>query len=1132
MHFQNNKLMTLILRCLIVYGIFLWGYSADCAEPPVKQIDQSEQERFFEQHVRPLLIKHCIECHGPKKQFAELRLDSQAHLLKGGETGPAIKVNHPDESLLMSAVRRESLEMPPDKPLNKDEIQILSTWIRQGAVWPKNAAIGKTTKTNFSKHWAFQPIQNPSRPAVKETKWPQNDIDYFILSKLEEHHLKPSQPATPATLLRRMSWDLTGLAPTFEQVKTFAEKKGPQSVKAAIDELLDSPHYGERWGRYWLDLARYADTKGYVFFEKPSFHIAFTFRDYVINSFNQDKPFNEFILEQVAADTLKDQIPHQSQAALGFITVGPRFKNDAHDIISDRIDVVTRGFLGLTVGCARCHDHKYDPITIEDYYSLYGVFQNSLEPINLPFLHQDKIPADLKAQAQNIKQAADNLEQLYHQQYEKVRHDSYKRLAEYLSVAHSRRSGPDTVRFDVIVDGDDLNPEVLLKWQEFLDHSEKSSSPAFSLWHQLETIPGTAFPVQAPLLLKTSVQKNADDRLVQLIAGYLLKMKLESFQDVIRGYAELFTEINQEWDRWTIEAPKPGSDQPRPQFTPEKQIYLQVFLSPHSPLVTPMHGYTILKLFPDRKLQQKVQELNAALDKARAEAPVELAQMLSLEDAEQIIEPRVFKRGNPGTPAQSIQRRYLSFFDQVSAKPFTQGSGRLEFAKAIASPQNPLTARVIVNRVWQHHFGQGIVSTPSDFGIQGTTPSHPELLDHLASWFMQNGWSIKKLHRYILSSATYQQQSIANDAGEKIDPANKLLWRMNRRRQDFETMRDTLLQVSHQLDLKVGGKSINGITADSNRRRTIYTSIDRQNVPGLLRTFDFPSPDVSSGSRNSTSVPGQSLFLMNHPMVLKSARILGEEAEQAGNPTAGIQQLFQNILQREPGPEELSDMLEFLKMNQIEKTPESEPTLPQWEYGYGVYDQKSKTLSNFKALPFWSGTQYQGGDRLPDSKIGWVFLDATGGHPGNDMNHVAVIRWRAPQTMTVSVKGTLKHAMTQGNGIQGRMLAAGNLALGPWTIHNTSVKTDLENIQLEKNQTLDFVVDIAGHLGFDSFIWAPEIAAQTIETAATSKANVKQPLTSQWNYSEDFRKPDPVQFSVWQNLAQILFLSNEFQFID
>ncbi|WP_339735082.1 PSD1 and planctomycete cytochrome C domain-containing protein [uncultured Gimesia sp.] len=1130
MHTQINHLKTFLLQGLICFGIFSSSLQSVRAEVKPNQPAQTQQEHFFEQHVRPLLIKHCIECHGPKKQFAELRLDSRVHLLKGGETGPAIKVKHPNESLLISAVRRESLEMPPEEPLKKEEIEILSTWISQGAIWPETAAIGNTTKVNFAEHWAFQPVQNPSRPKVKETNWPQNDIDYFILSKLDEHHLKPSQPAKPATLLRRISWDLTGLAPSPQQAKRFAESQSPQSIESVIQQQLASPHYGERWGRYWLDLARYADTKGYVFFEKPAFHIAFTYRDYVIQSFNQDKPFNQFILEQLAADSLKDQIPHQSQAALGFITVGPRFKNDIHDIISDRIDVVTRGFLGLTVGCARCHDHKYDPISIEDYYSLYGVFRNSLEPIDLPFVNAESLPAPLKAQAQNIKQAAENLEQLYQQQYDKVLHDTYKRLAEYLSVAQSRRDGPDTVKFDVIVDGDDLNPEVLLKWQEFLDLTEKANSPVFTLWHQLAKFPDDQFASQAPALLQQAVRNKNSDPLISLIASHLLTSKLESFQDVILSYEKLFKNIDQEWDNWIVEAPKPGHETNQKPLAPQKQTYLQAFYSPDSPLVTPRHGFTILKLFPDRKLQKKVQELNAALDTARAGAPVELAQMLSLQDAEQIIEPRVFRRGNPGMPAQSIPRRYLSFFNQVSDKPFTQGSGRLELAKAIASPQNPLTARVIVNRVWQHHFGQGIVSTPSDFGIQGAAPSHPELLDHLASWFMQNGWSIKKLHRYIMQSATYQQQSISHATGEKLDPANKLLWRMNRRRQDFETMRDSLLQVSHQLNFNIGGKSINGITANSNQRRTLYTSINRQNVPGLLRIFDFPSPDVSSGNRNSTSVPGQSLFLMNHPLVLKSAQILGEEASQVSDPTAGISQLYQNILQRAPTQEELSDMLAFLKTDQV--PTKQAPTASQWEYGYGAYDLKSKTLSNFKTIPYWNGKQYQGGDRLPDPKIGWVFLDQTGGHPGNDLKHVAVIRWRAPETMTVSIKGSFKHELPQGNGVRGRVLIAGKQALGPWTIHQKSVETNLDQVKLKKDQTIDFIVDIADQLGFDSFIWSPEITVQPVETAATSKTDRSQLTVRHWNYSQDFREPDNIHITPWQSLAQILLLSNEFQFID
>lgn len=1131
MYFTIFDRLTIVLPRMFIAATLLLSFFSTPVIAKNEQRNRIEQEGFFEKHVRPLLIKHCVECHGSKKQFAELRLDSLDHLLKGGESGPAIKINHPSQSLLISAIKRESLEMPPDKPLLNEEIEIFTTWIKNGAIWPKKANIGNSKKSDPAKHWAFQPIRNPRSPSVKDTTWPQNEIDYFILSKLEQNQLKPSQAADLATLTRRMYWDLIGLAPTPEQIKKNSNNNDSRHLNSIIDQLLASPHYGERWGRYWLDLARYADTKGYVFFEKASFHVAYTYRDYVINSFNQDKSFNQFVLEQLAADSLKDQIPHQSQAALGFITVGPRFKNDIHDIISDRIDVVTRGFLGLTVGCARCHDHKYDPISIEDYYSLYGVFRNSLEPIDLPFLNQGNIPAELKQKAQSINQAAENLDRLYHEQYEKIQRDAYERLAEYLVVAQSRRSGPDTVRFDVVVDGNDLNPQVLLLWQEFLDYSEKANSPVFTLWHQLEKIPDAAFAIKAPLLLQNIQRKNTNDPLIQLIASHLLKTKLGSFQNVIQGYAKLFKQIDQEWDHWIVEAPRPQSKmRRRKQFAPEKQVYLQVFYSPHSPLVTPIHGYTILKLFPDRKRQQKVKELNGVLDKARAEAPVELAQMLSLKDAEQIIEPRVFKRGNPGTPAQSVDRQYLRFFDQVSNTPFTHGSGRFELAKAIVSPKNPLTARVIVNRVWQYHFGHGIVSTPSDFGIQGARPSHPELLDHLATWFMRHGWSIKKLHRYIMQSATYQQQSISYASGEKIDPENKLLWRMNHRRQDFETMRDILLQVSHQLDTKIGGKSINGISAISNKRRAIYTSIDRQRVPGLLRTFDFPSPDVSSGSRNSTSVPGQSLFLMNHPLILKSAQILGKESEQAINPTVGIQLLYQQILQREPTSLELTEMLNFLKTDKQQRQPQL--TKSQWEYGYGAYDLKLKKLLSFTPLPHWNGKQYQGGENLPDPKIGWVFLDPTGGHPGNDMNHVAVIRWRAPESMTVSVKGVLQHEISHGNGIRARILIAGKQHFGPWQIHQKSAETNINHIDLEKNQTIDFIVDIAGHLGYDSFVWSPEIITQPMETKISSQAKTKQIPIRNWNYSKDFRTRGPVQMNPWQSLAQILLLSNEFQFID
>lgn len=1116
---QTTLLKTLLLISLLAPCLFCESAAANAKEPA-----SSEQERFFEQHVRPLLIKHCIECHGPQKQFAELRLDSRDSSLKGGESGPAIVPGQPEESLLLSAVRRESFEMPPDKPLQKEEIQILNTWIKQGAVWPASSNPAKETKTNFAAHWSFQPIQNPPRPEVQQADWPQNDLDYFILKKLEQNNLAPSPPAETATLRRRIIWDLTGLTPTSD---TAAKTSQLNDIETLVEQQLASPHYGERWGRYWLDLARYADTKGYVFFEKPKFHNAFTYRDYVIHSFNEDKPFDQFILEQLAADQLDD---HAAQAALGFITLGPRFKNDTHDIISDRIDVVTRGLLGLTVGCARCHHHKYDPISIDDYYSLYGVFRNSLEPIHLPFRDPDNIPKSLQPQAKQLEQNARELDQLYQRQYEAVLQGTYDRLTEYLTAAQSRRSGPDTVKFDVIVDGDDLNPEVLLKWQEFLDLTEKEKQPVFQIWHQLAAIPPQQFAAESPLFLRKTLQEKTTDPVQRRIARELLNKHPNRFSDVIATYVSLFKQLDQEWNNLIVEAPQPDQQKIPAPFPVENQKIREAFYSADSPLVMPRHGFTILKLFPDRKLQKKVKDLNAALDQARAKAPAELAQLRSLRDAEQMIEPRVFRRGNPGTPAQLVPRSYLSFFEEVSKKTFTQGSGRLELARAIISPQNPLTARVIVNRVWQHHFGQGIVSTPSDFGLQGARPSHPELLDHLAHWFMQNGWSIKKLHRYIMASATYQQQSISHAKGEKIDPANKLVWRMNRRRQDFETMRDSLLQVSHQLDETVGGKSVNGITAASNKRRTLYTSINRQQVPGVLRTFDFPSPDVSSGSRNSTSVPGQSLFLMNHPLVLNAARILGEEAEKAATPADGIRQLYQQILNRTPTQTEQTEMQAFLEADKI-PTPEV-PTPIQWEYGYGAFDLKTNQLSQFTPIPFWNGQQYQGSETLPDPKIGWVFLDKTGGHPGNDLNHVAVIRWRAPRNMQVSLKARFQHKMPQGNGVRGRILIADQLKLGPWTIHQKSVDTNLDQVRLKQGQTIDFVVDIADHLGYDSFIWAPEISEQPEKIASTSQTNAAEKALPTWNYTRDFRKPERMRISSWQSLAQILLLSNEFQFID
>ncbi|PHS10445.1 MAG: hypothetical protein COA78_11305 [Blastopirellula sp.] len=1129
--FHNVFIKKVFIKCFSCLILFLLINPVVAEEPPVsKPIEPAtpEQIAFFETHVRPLLVKQCISCHGPKKQHAELRLDSRAAMIKGGESGAAISPFNPNESLLIEAVRRESFEMPPEDELTEEEIAIFTKWVEQGAVWPKSDLDNNTeVERDFDSHWAFQPISDPEVPKVKNSAWPINAIDHFVLAKLEESGLAPAPVATRATLLRRMKWDLVGLPLTSDESKSIDQ----QDTKQIIDQLLNSPHYGERWGRYWLDLARYADTKGYVFFEKPKFHNGYTYRDYVIQSFNEDKPYNQFVKEQLAADLMQGEVSHQAMAGLGFVTIGPHLKNELPDILADRIDVVSRGFLGLTVGCARCHDHKFDPVSMEDYYSLYGVFHNSLEPIHLPFRTPDEIPAKQSEQAKQLEKAASDLRTHYDQQFQLVLKQGRERLAEYLAVAQSQRSGPDTTQFDVIVDGDDLSPQLLLIWQQYLEDRDAKNDPVFLPWNRLAQLEEADFTKEATNVLTQLSAGNAEHPSNQLVLDRLKQKPLNNFDEVVQVYIQLIDEIDKAW-RQAIEKSEIQSLE-----QPEHEQLRLVLYGTDSPLQTPMHGFKLLRLFPDRQSQKKVNELNAAVDAARAKAAPELAQMLVMKDAETIVEPRIFKRGNAARPAEYVTRRYLQYFDHVSDQPFVKGSGRLELAEAIVSPDNPLTARVIVNRIWQHHFGEGLVTTPSDFGMQSQPPSHPELLDHLATWFTQHNGSIKQLHRYIMQSATYRQASQSSPEGEKIDPANRLLWKMNRRRMDLETMRDALLAVSDSLDLTVGGPSVAGAIDGSNNRRTLYTHIDRQKLPGVMRMFDFPPPDVSTATRNNTIVPGQALFLMNHPMVLSAAKKISDVAEFNASHAAGIAYLFRKILGREPELFEIAEMLAYLETDAAELETPEEIVKSSWQYGYGVLDEPNQKLTNFTPLTHWTGDQFQGGVNLPDKEIGWVFLNASGGHPGNNLDHVAVIRWTAPAAMTVSINGIFKHDKPQGDGVRGRILAAGKPLLGPWKIHQQSVDTNVDEVTVKEGETIDFIVDIFEVLSHDSFEWIPQI--EEIETqAVAANALGKDPApnetsnVSTWNYGQDFHGPKAARISAWQNLAHVLLLSNEFQFID
>jgi hypothetical protein len=732
-------------------GIVVFGFGLAFAQPPAKAPPGQDKVpvlagEFFEAKVRPVLVEHCWRCHNADKQRGGLRLDSRAAMLKGNENGPVLVPGDPDKSVLIQVIRHTGdIKMPEGGKLPDEAIANLTEWVKAGALWPGSAA--KVETEAWKTHWAFQPVKPPALPAVKHAERVQTPIDRFILAELEKKGLTLAAPADRRTLLRRVTFDLIGLPPTPAEIDAFEKDTAPDAFARVIDRLLASPQYGERWGRHWLDVARYADTKGYLFQEERRFAYSYTYRDYVIKALNNDLPFDQFILEQLAADRLLADgkaTDKRTLAAMGFLTLGRRFLNNPHDIIDDRIDVTTRGLLGLTVGCARCHDHKYDPIPQKDYYSLYGVFASSNEPKELP-----------------------------------------------------------------IIVAPEPTPEFL------------------------------------------AFEKELKAR-IQAVDEYKEKFKEELASGNRKARDELKA-LQKKVDAWQV--------------------------SPDAP-----------------------------------------PRAMVLEDLPKPREPRVFQRGNPNNLGPQVPRQFLGVIAGDKRKPFTKGSGRLELAREIASPDNPLTARVLVNRVWLHHFGHGLVRTPSDFGLRSDPPSHPGLLDWLADRFVRDGWSIKKLHKLILLSGVYQQGSRATADAVKVDPENRLLSHFNRRRLDFEAMRDALLAVSGQLDLKMGGAPVEMFELKTSTRRTIYGFIDRQNLPGLLRTFDFANPDASNPQRYETTVPQQALFLMNNPFVIEQATGLLKRPEVAGlEPDARIRMMYRVLYGRLPDAEEMTLGRRFVEVGTWEQ---------------------------------------------------------------------------------------------------------------------------------------------------------------------------------------------------------------------
>lgn len=745
------------------------------------------QEEFFEAKVRPILAENCLGCHGIDKHKGGLRLDVREAMLKGGDTGPVVVPGEPDASMLIEVIRYEGeTQMPPKKKLKAEEIAALTDWVKRGAFWPEPRPAAKMPSigaphgsTSISGKvvpdqslWSLRPVVKPAPPSVSNNAWVLSPIDSFVLATLEQNKLTPAPPADKATLIRRAYFDLLGLPPAPEAIGAFINDARPDAYAALVDALLASPHYGERWGRYWLDIARYGEDQAHSF-QPRLYPYGFRYRDWVVESLNHDMPYNRFILEQIAGDLIDGPDRESRLAALGFFACGPVYYGDSnkHDQYADRIDTLSRGFLGLTVACARCHDHKYDPISTADYYALAGVFA-STEYVEVPAAPPEQVAAYNRSQA--AIQAKD------------------KEITSYLKAEAAR-----------------LN---------------------------------------------------------QKLAGNQLKQ--------------------------------------------------------------------IERMLPAES-KAKVKALRADLDRIKKAAPSKFPVIHALAEASQPVEMPILVRGNSDNPGPKIKRRFLSALSSDEAT-FQHGSGRLELANAIVSARNPLTARVMVNRIWQHHFERGLVATCSNFGSLGDRPSHPELLDWLARRFVDSGWSIKSVHRLIMLSATYQQSSRFNPQASAIDAGNTLLWKMNRRRLDVEAWRDSMLAVAGRLDETIGGPSVS-LDAPSNRRRTLYAAISRHDLAWMLRLFDFPDPNISSGGRVETTVPLQQLFVLNSDFMVAnaravSARLLADIPVKA-NDRERIRGAYRLLYGRAVTERELTLGREFLDLGASTPGNAAQPikSLSRWE---------------------------------------------------------------------------------------------------------------------------------------------------------------------------------------------------------
>ena len=825
---------------------------------------------FFEKNVRPILIKRCYECHSVEsgKSKGGLFIDSRDAILKGGDNGPALVAGNPDKSHIIESIRyqNQDLQMPPKGAMPAAEVKTLEEWVKMGAPDPraavataKHAAPRVIDLKEGAKHWAFRPIVAPPVPKADAS----NPIDAFISEKLAEKGLKLAAPADKRTLIRRATFDLTGLPPTPQEVEAFLADNAPDAFAKVVDRLLRSPQYGEKWGRHWLDVARYSDSNGLD--ENIALGTAWRYRDYVVKAINADKPFDQFLTEQIAGDLLESKDlseRHEHVTATAFLNLGakvlaePDKEKLAMDVIDEQIDVMGRAFMGLTLGCARCHDHKFDPVPTADYYSLAAIFKStqsfSVDRIGAlstayeaPMGSLDDFAA-VKSSERILKDQRAAVSKAESAAITALRKEVREHAVDYLMAAAKLPEAPTLSQVRPVAEPLGLRPHILLNCRVYLAANE--TLPFFKPW-------------------QNAVEKHSD---VSSLRGY---------------YTAIFAAAEKIAPALKT---KPKADaKTEPKDAAEDSLLHQARAALDAPA-----GFLALPpepiiLFP-KDVAEKVRALKDTMMTTESNLP-DLPTTLAVAEAPKIIkELPIHIRGSHLALGKPVPRGFVQVAQaSLTTKPQfpANQSGRLELARWLASPEHPLTSRVMANRIWSWHFRQGIVPTTDNFGLLGQQPTHPALLDWLAHWFTSNGWSLKDMHRLIMSSRTYQQSSATSAQGYAADPEDLLLHHFPVRRLEAEEIRDALLEVAGSLDTTIGGKTIprrnrefvfnhtsKDFTSYGSTRRALYMPIIRNNLYDLFQQFDYPDPSTSTGLRYSSVVSPQALLLMNSDLATDAAK--------------------------------------------------------------------------------------------------------------------------------------------------------------------------------------------------------------------------------------------------------------------